>query len=132
MPPAARALRCAGAGAGSRVAPKGNSPKRRRPAGAGRRSFHIYGVARAREAGRADLRRARGHEPRVRPYFAGSPFFGSAFFGSSFFGSAGPSAASIAATTSLEDGVVLGSKRAASLPSRPTRNFVKFHLISPA
>ena len=39
---------------------------------------------------------------------------------------------SIAALTSGESGVTAGSKRATTLPSRSTRNLVKFHLISPA
>src|SRR5258708_1319597 len=38
---------------------------------------------------------------------------------------------SMAEVTSGESGVTLGSKRAITLPSRPTRNLVKFHLISP-
>jgi hypothetical protein len=33
--------------------------------------------------------------------------------------------------TSGESGVTFGSNRARILPSRPARNFVKFHLISP-
>src|SRR2546421_294668 len=40
-------------------------------------------------------------------------------------------AASIAAVTSGESGVVRGSKRLMILPSGPTRNFPKFHLMSP-
>lgn len=40
-------------------------------------------------------------------------------------------AVSIAAITSGESGFTAGSKRARILPSRETRNFVKFHLISP-
>src|SRR5262245_46117613 len=51
------------------------------------------------------------------------------FFGA---GAGGGSAFSIAAVTSFAEGAVFGSKRAASLPSVPTRNLVKFHLISPA
>src|SRR6266852_1482418 len=41
------------------------------------------------------------------------------------------SALSIDAVTSGESGVTAGSKRARISPSGPTRNFVKFHLISP-
>jgi len=38
---------------------------------------------------------------------------------------------SIAPVTSFESGVTAGSKRCTTLPSRSTRNLVKFHLISP-
>ena len=38
---------------------------------------------------------------------------------------------SIAAVTSCESGVTAGSKRCTTLPSRSTKNLVKFHLISP-
>ena len=41
------------------------------------------------------------------------------------------SAASIAAATSGESGVTLGSNRATALPWRSNRNLVKFHLMSP-
>src|SRR5260370_7182495 len=41
------------------------------------------------------------------------------------------SALSIDAVTSGESGVTAGSKRARICPSGPTRNFLKFHLISP-
>src|SRR6266404_8404962 len=41
------------------------------------------------------------------------------------------SAASMAAVTSGESGVVLGSNRLMILPSRPMRNLPKFHLMSP-
>lgn len=40
--------------------------------------------------------------------------------------------ASIAVVTSLESGVTAGSKRSITVPFRSTRNFVKFHWISPA
>src|SRR5450755_337944 len=40
-------------------------------------------------------------------------------------------AASIASTTGWASGFTAGSKRAITLPSRSTRNLVKFHLISP-
>ncbi len=38
----------------------------------------------------------------------------------------------MALVTSGESGVVAGSKRAITWPLRLTRNFVKFHLMSPA
>src|SRR5271154_6015994 len=38
---------------------------------------------------------------------------------------------SMAEVTSGESGFTLGSKRPITVPSRPTRNFVKFHWISP-
>src|SRR4029077_4689598 len=37
-----------------------------------------------------------------------------------------------AETTSFESGVTADSKRCTTLPLRSTRNFVKFHLMSPA
>lgn len=39
---------------------------------------------------------------------------------------------STAETTSVESGVTADSKRCTTLPLRLTRNFVKFHLMSPA
>src|SRR3982074_3283957 len=41
------------------------------------------------------------------------------------------SAASMALITSGASGFTMGSNRAITFPSLPTRNFVKFHLISP-
>src|SRR2546423_4936532 len=41
------------------------------------------------------------------------------------------SAASIASVTSGESGLVRGSKRLMIFPSRPIRNLLKFHLMSP-
>src|SRR5258708_9685589 len=43
-----------------------------------------------------------------------------------------PSADSTAAVTSGESGFVAGSNRATGFPLRSNRNFVKFHLMSPA
>ena len=37
----------------------------------------------------------------------------------------------MACTTSGDSGSVIGSKRATTLPSGPTRNFSKFHRMSP-